>query len=234
MAKKMNAWSKKAKAAKGISKRKSNATKAQKTRATKDTPAGNAVLDADTQREVDVSEEVEKGGKSDMSAAGKRRPACKKGDAALEVEVKRQEKIKEALDYRITGYTYREIADAMGCAPSTAHKWVEKGLAAIPRESVEAVLTAMLVQCDNIMSKLMPALDDTAPKDIIENILKVQGQMLKLHGLLQGDGGGGLSITLGKGAADGNGDSDDDIILRIKADAPVLRPDEKMPANPVL
>jgi hypothetical protein len=30
------------------------------------------------------------------------------------------------------------------------------------------------------------------------------------------------------------GDSDEDIVVRIKADAPVLRPDEPVPANPVL
>jgi hypothetical protein len=32
----------------------------------------------------------------------------------------------------------------------------------------------------------------------------------------------------------GEGDSDEDIIVRIKADAPVLKPDEPVPVNPVL
>jgi hypothetical protein len=32
----------------------------------------------------------------------------------------------------------------------------------------------------------------------------------------------------------GNGDSDEDIVVRIKADAPVLRPDELVPARPAL
>jgi hypothetical protein len=32
----------------------------------------------------------------------------------------------------------------------------------------------------------------------------------------------------------GSADSDEDIIVRIKADAPVLKPDEPVPANPVL
>jgi hypothetical protein len=31
----------------------------------------------------------------------------------------------------------------------------------------------------------------------------------------------------------GSGDSDEDIVVRIKADAPVLRPDEPVPARPV-
>ena len=43
-------------------------------------------------------------------------------------------------------------------------------------------------------------------------------QQMKLAGLLQGSGG--ISVFVGYG------DSDADIVLRIKADAPVLRPDE--------
>jgi hypothetical protein len=39
------------------------------------------------------------------------------------------------------------------------------------------------------------------------------------------------SLTIGKPE---KGDSDEDIVVRIKADAPVLRPDEPGPANPVL
>jgi len=38
-------------------------------------------------------------------------------------------------------------------------------------------------------------------------------------------------MTIGK---PGEGDSDEDIVVRIKADALVLRPDEPTPANPVL
>jgi hypothetical protein len=37
-------------------------------------------------------------------------------------------------------------------------------------------------------------------------------------------------IAIGK---PGKGDSDEDIVVRIKADAPVLRPDEPVRANPV-
>jgi hypothetical protein len=36
------------------------------------------------------------------------------------------------------------------------------------------------------------------------------------------------------GKDDGRGDLDEDIIVRIKTDAPVLRPDEPVPARPVL
>lgn len=239
MAKKENAGSKKAQAAKK-GKGKRNAAKAQKNRAAKDAAAVKAVLDAEAVREADETQaaaeelvRLEDG--DEMSPTdGKRRAGRKKGDATPQAEIERQEKIKEALDYRKLGYTYREIAEEMGCAPSTAHKWVEEGLQAIPRESAEAVLGMMVQQCEAIMPKLMNALDDTAPKDIIDNILKVQSHMLKLHGLLRGgsETGGGLSVTVRAGE---DGETEEEIIIRrIRADAPVLRPDEPVPASPVL
>jgi hypothetical protein len=57
----------------------------------------------------------------------------------------------------------------------------------------------------------------------------VQQQQMKLAGLLQGSGG--ISVSIGK---PGGGNTDEDIVLRIKADAPRLKPDEPVPANPVL
>jgi hypothetical protein len=57
----------------------------------------------------------------------------------------------------------------------------------------------------------------------------VQQQQIKLADLLQGNGG--TSVSIGK---PGEGNTDDNIVLRIKADAPVLKPDEPVPANPVL
>jgi len=69
-------------------------------------------------------------------------------------------------------------------------------------------------------------MDETAPKDILDGILKVQQQQMKLASLLQGSGGISVSV--------GTGDSDEDIVVRIKADAPVLKPDEPIPVRPVL
>jgi len=159
----------------------------------------------------------------------KRKPGRQKGDASPKAEVERQENIKEAMEYRLMGYTYRQIAEEMNVAPSTAHKWVSAGLADIPRETAEELRTMMMEQCNTIMPKLMPLMDETAPKDILDGILKVQAQQMKLAGMLQGSG-----ISLSFGTGDGSGDSDEDIVVRIKADAPVLRPDEPVPANPVL
>jgi hypothetical protein len=62
-----------------------------------------------------------------------------------------------------------------------------------------------------------------------DSFLKVQQRQIKLAGMLNGTGG--ISVSFGK---PGEGNGDEDIVLRIKADAPVLRPDEPVPARPVL
>ena len=67
---------------------------------------------------------------------------------------------------------------------------------------------------------------DGAPTDVIQNILKVQNQWMRLAGI-----GGGLTVDL---AASGSEESEERYLLRIKADAPVLRPDGPVPPRPVL
>jgi plasmid maintenance system antidote protein VapI len=147
---------------------------------------------------------------------------------APQAEVERQKQIKEAMEYRLIGYTYRQIAEQMNVAPSTVYKWVSAGLAAITQETAEELRRVMFEQCHQIMQKLMPLVDETAPRDVIDSILKVHDRQMKLAGMLQGQG---ISLTIGKA---GEGDSHEDIVVRIKADAPVLRPDEPVPARPVL
>jgi len=98
-------------------------------------------------------------------------------------------------------------------------KWVSAW--AITQETVEQLRRVM-------MEGSSPLMDETAPKDILGGILKVQQQQMKLTGLLQGRG---ISVSIGK---PGEGDSDEDIVVRIKADAPVLRPNEPVPVRPVL
>jgi hypothetical protein len=64
---------------------------------------------------------------------------------------------------------------------------------------------------------------------VIDSILTVQNQQMKLAGMLQG---AGISVSIG--GKPGSGDRDEDIIVRNKADAPVLKPDEPVPAAPLL
>jgi hypothetical protein len=58
-----------------------------------------------------------------------------------------------------------------------------------------------------------PLMDETAPKDILDGILKVQQQQMKRAGLLQGSGGIWDSV------GNGSDDSDEDIVVRTCAGA---------------
>jgi hypothetical protein len=59
-----------------------------------------------------------------------------------------------------------------------------------------------------------------APCSTVSALTSDAYSQMKLAGMLQG---AGISLTIGKPS---EGDSTDDIIVRIKADAPVLRPDK--------
>jgi hypothetical protein len=195
------------------------------------------VRDAEAQREVDEKSDAEEqtsppaqetieaqAPEVDKPAPKKRKQGRRKGYNTPKADIERQEQIKEAMEYRLIGYTYRQ----MNVAPSTAYKWVAEGLAEITQETAEELRRVMFEQCHQIMQKLMPLVDETAPRDVIDSILKVQDRQMKLAGMLQG---AGISLTIGKPS---EGNSDEDIVVRIKADAPVLRPDEPVPARPVL
>ena len=127
----------------------------------------------------------------------KRTQGRQKGYNTPKAEIERQEQIKEAMEYRLIGYTYRQIAEQMNVAPSTAYKWVAEGLAEITQETAEELRRVMFEQCHQIMQKLMPLVDETAPRDVIGSILKVQDRQMKLAGMLQG---AGVSINIGKPA----------------------------------
>src|SRR5262245_21399460 len=94
-------------------------------------------------------------------------PGGRVGDRTPAAQIARQERIKEALDYRRMDFTYNQIAETMEIAPSTAYEWVQEGLRAIPRESAEELRKIMYGQCQEIMQRLMPLLEDGAPPDVI-------------------------------------------------------------------
>jgi len=74
----------------------------------------------------------------------------------------------------------------------------------------------------------MPLVDETAPRDVIDSILKAQNQQMKLAGMLQGSS---VSINLGKG---GEGDSEDDINRAHEGRRSGARARRGVPARPVL
>jgi hypothetical protein len=59
-----------------------------------------------------------------------------------------------------------------------------------------------------MMEESSPLMDETAPKEILDGILKVQQQQMKRAGLLQGSGGIWDSV------GNGSDDSDEDIVVR--------------------
>jgi len=162
-------------------------------------------------------------------APKKRRKPGRQNDASPQAEVERQEHIKEAMEYRLMGYTYRQIAEQMDAAPSTVYKWIFGRPGRDHAGDRRGACRVMMEQCPSDHPEAMPLMDETAPKDILDGILRVQQQQIKLADLLQGNGG--TSVSIGK---PGEGNTDENIVLRIKADAPALKPDEPVPANPVL
>ena len=56
----------------------------------------------------------------------------------------------------------------------------------------------MMEQCHQIIQKLMPLMDETAPRDVLDGILKVQAQQMKLAGVLQGNGISGVDRQAGR------------------------------------
>jgi len=104
-------------------------TKAKKTRAANDAAAVKAVRDAAAQREVDenaagdaetrpeaVEAQADQAPELDEPAPKKRKQGRQKGYSTPKAEIERQEQIKEAMEYRLMGYTYRQIAEQMEVA----------------------------------------------------------------------------------------------------------------------
>ena len=57
----------------------------------------------------------------------------------------------EAAALRRDGYTFRQIAEAQGCALSTAHERVQKAIAAVPVEAVNAIRATELERLDAML-----------------------------------------------------------------------------------
>ena len=140
---------------KAVAKAKRVSAKAKKTRAAKDAAGVKVVLDAEAVREGEAE--------TDDPTPKKRKHGRQKGYNTAKAEIERQEHIKEAMEYRLMGYTYRQIAEQMNVAPSTSYKWVAHGLAEITQETAEELRRVMFEQCHQIVQKLMPLVDETAP-----------------------------------------------------------------------
>ena len=88
----------------------------------------------------------------------------------------------QALELRISGMSYRAIADAMQCADSTAYELVQSALREIPAQNVEILRTEHDAMIRRLFAKLMPRIDKGEPR-AIEVGVKLLERLAKLHGL---------------------------------------------------
>lgn len=88
----------------------------------------------------------------------------------------------QALELRISGMSYRAIADALSCADSTAYELVQSALREIPAANVEILRTEHDAMIRLLMLKLKPRIDKGEPR-AIEVATKLLERLAKLWGL---------------------------------------------------
>ena len=113
-----------------------------------------------------------RGGAGAPPARSRRRPGRQRGDATPTAQTRRQEYIREALDYRRQGLMYQQIAEQMQVSLATAYRWVQQGLAAISTEAAKELGTLLL-------QRLVPLLDDADPREVVDRILKAQARVMR-------------------------------------------------------
>ena len=104
------------------------------------------------------------------------RTSSRKIEAAL--------KEARAIELRLQGFNYREIADALGYASAgSAHKAVVRGLARLyPREKAEDLLRLELARLDHILWVLWPKVErgDLVAIDRALRVIALQSRLLGL------------------------------------------------------
>lgn len=90
--------------------------------------------------------------------------------------------MNEALDYRITGMTYREISKEMHVNVKTAYSYVQDALKDITRENAEEVLTLELQRYDDMLSIVY---QQVVNGDLfaIDRALTIMSRIERLHGI---------------------------------------------------
>jgi hypothetical protein len=146
--------------------------------------------------------------------------------------IKLQQRRSAALDYRLRGHAYHQIAKAMSCHPSTAHDYVVKALRnIIPREKAEAVLQLEIARLDAMQSAIFA---NAASGDIssIHACLRIMHQRARLLGLYPNDKRNPLHMSVG----DPDRPSAEDVGIQVTFVRPSWTPDHdgKLGGPPVL
>lgn len=94
----------------------------------------------------------------------------------------RRKRMREALDYRLNGYSYGDIAEEMNISRSTAHTYVADALREITRDKAEAVLDIELLRLDQL---LLATYAQALQGDLqaIDRCLNIMGRIERLHGV---------------------------------------------------
>lgn len=150
-----------------------------------------------------------------------------------------------ALELRKRGHTYRDIAEKLAEAPeydaegkrtnfgigrkvpmSTVYEWVSSGIKAIPMEAATELRQMHLERLDTLLAKAWTEVANSERLDekSLKKVLQLMDRQARYCGLYAPEGSGG-----GYGA-----DRITDAIENLEADRPILRPDEAIPANPIL
>lgn len=97
-------------------------------------------------------------------------------------KIERAERMDEALQWRIKGLNYRQIAEKMGMSESSVYNLVKDAIDKIPRQSREVVFHIELDALHNAARALDPLIEQGDIK-AIEQRLKLHDRMLKLYHL---------------------------------------------------
>lgn len=117
-----------------------------------------------------------------------------RGPQQTRITKRRRERMNEALDYRTTGMSYREIAAEMHIDVKTAHSYVQDALKEITRENAEQVLTLELQRYDSMLSIVYQQVvqGDLAAMD---RALAIMARIERLHGVESPKAADGASET---------------------------------------
>jgi Sigma-70, region 4 len=88
----------------------------------------------------------------------------------------------QALRLRSLGYTYRRIAEEMGCNVGTAYSRVQRALAQIPAEAVDEYRSIQRQQMDDLMATYLPQALAGDYKSA-ELVMKLLDRRAKLEGI---------------------------------------------------
>lgn len=115
------------------------------------------------------------------------------------------QKRKRALELRLAGLNYRQIAKQVGWAnPGAAHSAVKRELQNIPKDAADELRTVELERYDEMQARMTERLRQ-GDLSVIRDMIRLSDQRAKLTGLYQADTTGDhldIRVTLGALLAD--------------------------------